>query len=181
MDAASFEALVGRLLAQDNDTRKAAEAEFERVKAAPEAAATLLLQCLRTSADTEKRSFAAIMLRKVRELTGPIAVTPPRAGRECPLACCPAIRARAQGSVGFSLGEERERREEQNRIAARSSPPPSFFHNHINRSSRATSPTSGPSAVRPCRSVEMAICCVVSTPVVVVIDAPPPPITAPVL
>jgi hypothetical protein len=69
MDAASFEGLVGRLLAQDNDTRKAAEAEFDRVKAVPEAAATLLLQCLRTSADTEKRSFAAIMLRKVRQHT----------------------------------------------------------------------------------------------------------------
>lgn len=64
---AEFEQLVASLLSADNDLRKHAEATFDQLKSAPsgDACAGSLLAVMRTSANVEHRSFAAIMLRKV--------------------------------------------------------------------------------------------------------------------
>jgi hypothetical protein len=62
----AFDALVARLMAQDNDARKGAELVFEQAKRQPDACVRLLLHTLRQSATVEHRSFSAIMLRKVR-------------------------------------------------------------------------------------------------------------------
>ncbi len=64
---AAFEALLDALMGIDNSARGAAEALFEACKAqAAEALVAQLVRCLRTSARTELRSLAAVLLRKVR-------------------------------------------------------------------------------------------------------------------
>lgn len=61
----AFEQLVATLLLPDNEVRKQAEAYFDQVKQHPDACAGNLTTVMRTSANVEHRSFAAIMLRKV--------------------------------------------------------------------------------------------------------------------
>lgn len=138
---AAFDALVARLMAQDNDTRKAAELAFDQVKRQPDACVRLLLHTLRQSAAVEHRSFSAIMLRKVR-----------------------SVRRRARNGLGGAFGAPKKRGGDPFAliwlffgffIPARSLAPlsPSLTpqHNTTRRSSRATSPACGPSVARRCR------------------------------
>ncbi len=75
-----FEALVAQLLLPDNDVRKVAEDLFDRVKGENADFTTgSLVQVLRSSANMEHRSFAAIMLRKVRQRRPATAAPPPPA------------------------------------------------------------------------------------------------------
>lgn len=69
LQPAGFQQLVAQLLSQDvvGDQRKQAEAIFDQVKQHPDACAGNLLAIMRSSPQVEHRSFAAIMLRKVRD------------------------------------------------------------------------------------------------------------------
>ncbi|KAL6755245.1 armadillo-type protein [Haematococcus lacustris] len=62
---AGFEQLVAHMMLADNESRKQAEAVFEKVKEHPDACAGSLLTVMRSSANIEHRSFAAITLRRV--------------------------------------------------------------------------------------------------------------------
>lgn len=62
-----FEQLVASLLVADNDQRRQAEEAFDRCKENADLCTGSLVQVMRTSPNVEHRSFAAIMLRKVRE------------------------------------------------------------------------------------------------------------------
>jgi hypothetical protein len=68
LQPAGFQQLMLGLLSQDaeGDQRKQAEAIFDQVKQHPDPCAGNLLTIMRSSPQVEHRSFAAIMLRKVR-------------------------------------------------------------------------------------------------------------------
>jgi hypothetical protein len=63
-DAAAFELLLQQLMAPDNAPRTAAERAFEELKAHPDACALHLVRSLRSSANLQSRSLAAVLLRK---------------------------------------------------------------------------------------------------------------------
>jgi hypothetical protein len=63
---AQFEALLSGMQNNVNETRAACEELFTRCKAHPEPLVACLVRCLRTSADAQLRSIAAVLLRKVR-------------------------------------------------------------------------------------------------------------------
>lgn len=73
MNPQGFTQLVEQLLSADNEPRKIAEELFDKLKQHPDACAGNLLAVMRTAPNVEHRSFAAIMLRKVR-FNGPMYV-----------------------------------------------------------------------------------------------------------
>ncbi len=64
-DAAAYERLMHSMLSANNDERQQAEQQFAAAKKQPDACVSSLTALLRTSQNTETRSFASVLLRRV--------------------------------------------------------------------------------------------------------------------
>lgn len=61
----AFELFLGALMSPDESQRSGAEAAFEQLKNQPDALCGNFLIAMKQSASTDRRQFAAIMLRRV--------------------------------------------------------------------------------------------------------------------
>ena len=64
-DASAYERLMQSMLSANNDERQQAEQQFAAAKKQPDSCVSSLIALLRTSQNTEIRSFACVLLRRV--------------------------------------------------------------------------------------------------------------------